>query len=340
MIQHIRANLWLLALTVLICCVAYPLVLWGIGQTVFRDKADGSLVYNKDGKAIGSRMIAQPFTTDEYFHPRPSAVSYNGAASGASNWGASNPALRDRVARALGPIVKYSGGPKKGELVAGDVEAWFQHDQYQGKPAIVAQWAEAHNGQAQAWVGTTFDPKSPTPQQQYVLDWEKSHPDVVTRFMADNPDHQNPALADLAVVFFETFAKENAGKFPAAVTKTGTDGKSTTTIEPVKEGADIQSIFFDMWVSEHPEAQLQQVPADMVMASGSGLDPHITLDNAMYQLDRVAAARATKTKKDQAEVRQQIEKLLQDKVEAPLNGMVGVKLINVLEINLALDEFK
>ena len=69
----------------------------------------------------------------------------------------------------------------------------------------------------------------------------------------------------------------------------------------------------------------------MVMASGSGLDPHITLDNALYQLDRVAAAWATKTKQDQSQVRQQIEKLLQEKAEAPLNGLVGVKLVNVLE---------
>ena len=340
MVKHLRANLWLLLFSVVICCVLYPLVLWGIGQTIFPDKANGSLVLDKNGAPIGSLLIAQPFSADEYFHPRPSSVSYNGAASGASNWGASNPALRDRVARALGPIVKYSGGPKKGELVAGDIEAWFQHDQFHGKPAIVAQWADAHSSQAQAWVGTTFDPKSPTPQQQYVLDWEKAHPDVVTKFKADNPDVQDPAPADLAVVFFETFSKENAGKFPGSVTKTGADGKSTTTIEPVKDGADIQSIFFDMWVSEHPDAQLQQVPADMVMASGSGLDPHITLDNALYQLDRVAAARATKTKQDQSQVRQQIEKLLQEKAEAPLNGLVGVKLVNVLEVNLALDSMQ
>jgi len=340
MVKHLRASLWLLLFSVVILCVLYPLVLWGIGQTVFRDKANGSLVLDKNGAPIGSLLIAQPFSADEYFHPRPSAVSYNGAASGASNWGASNPALRDRVARALGPIVKYSGGPKKGELVAGDIEAWFQQDKFQGKPAIVAQWADAHSSQAQAWVGATFDPKSPTPPQQYVLDWEKSHPDVVAKFKTDNPDHQDPAPADLAVVFFETFSKENSGKFPSAVTKTGADGKSTTTIEPTKDGTDIQSIFFDMWVSDHPDAQLQQVPADMVMASGSGLDPQITLDNALYQLDRVAAARATKTKQDRSQVRQQIEKLLQEKAEAPLNGLVGVKLVNVLEVNLALDSMQ
>src|SRR6476661_2922672 len=110
MIQHLRASLWLLLFAVLICCVAYPLVLLGIGQAVFPGKANGSLVFDKSGSPIGSRMIAQPFTADEYFHPRPSAVSYNGGASGASNWGANNPALRKRVESMLGPLLKYKDG--------------------------------------------------------------------------------------------------------------------------------------------------------------------------------------------------------------------------------------
>src|SRR5947209_17259675 len=106
MFAHLRANLWLLILSLLICCVLYPLVLLGIGQSIFHNQAEGSLIIGPDGKPVGSRLIAQPFSKDEYFQPRPSAASYNAAASGASNWGASNYALRDRVARALGPIVK------------------------------------------------------------------------------------------------------------------------------------------------------------------------------------------------------------------------------------------
>jgi hypothetical protein len=47
--------------------------------------------------------------------------------------------MRDRVARALGPIVTYKSGPKDGEPVAPDVETWFQQDQYQGNPHLVAQ---------------------------------------------------------------------------------------------------------------------------------------------------------------------------------------------------------
>src|SRR6266436_1703240 len=139
MMQHIRANLWLLMLSVLIGSVLYPAALLGIGQALFPEKANGSLLFDKDGNLIGSRLMAQPFTADEYFQPRPSAAAYNAAASGASNWGANNYLLRDRVARQLGPIVKYAGA-KNGQPVGPDVETWFQQDQHQGRPGIVAQW--------------------------------------------------------------------------------------------------------------------------------------------------------------------------------------------------------
>src|SRR5690242_10264340 len=99
---HLRANLWLLGLTVVLCCVLYPLTLWAVGRAVFPDKASGSLLDEKgqlthdEDRARGSRLIAQPFNGPEYFQPRPSAASYNGAASGASNFGANNPKLRYR----------------------------------------------------------------------------------------------------------------------------------------------------------------------------------------------------------------------------------------------------
>jgi K+-transporting ATPase ATPase C chain len=338
MSAHIRANLWLLFLSIVLCPIVYPLILLAVGQTIFHDKAQGSLIADAKGNVIGSRLIAQPFTSDEYFQSRPSSASYNAAASGATNWSGNNYKLRDRVARQLGPIVKYSAGPKKGDLVRPDIDAWFQKDQFAGSPGIVAQWADAHSASSlpQNWVGTTFDEKKPTPQQQYVLDWEKTHPEVVAKFKQDNPDNQEPSPSDLAQVFFETFSKDNPGKFPSAVTKTDADGNSTTTIEPVAEGSDIQSTFFDMWLTDHPDVPLEKVPADAVTASGSGLDPHITLDNALWQLDRVAGAWAKKSNKDEAQVRADIEKLLRSRSSAPLGGAVGVALINVLETNLAL----
>jgi len=184
MIAHLRANLWLLVLTVLLCSVLYPLVLLGIGQTVFHDKAQGSLLTDAKGNPIGSQLIAQPFTADEYFQPRPSAASYNAAASGASNWAASNYLLRDRVARQLGPIVKYRSGAKKGQLVAPDIESWFQKDQFDGKPGIVAQWAALHSSVAQPWLHDWV--KADKLNAAYVAAWETAHPDDVVKWKSDN----------------------------------------------------------------------------------------------------------------------------------------------------------
>src|SRR5690242_8972530 len=96
MIAHLRANLLLLVFTLLLCGVPYPLGLLGVGQVVLPGKADGSLIHGKGqtvtdpAKGVGSPLIAQPFTGDEYFQPPPSAAGYDGAASGASNWGANN----------------------------------------------------------------------------------------------------------------------------------------------------------------------------------------------------------------------------------------------------------
>ncbi len=331
MSAHLRANLWLLVLTVLLSSVLYPLILLGIGQTVFHDKAQGSLLPDAKGYAIGSQLIAQPFTLDEYFQPRPSAASYNAAASGASNWAASNYLLRDRVARQLGPIVKYAGGPKKGQPVAPDIESWFQKDQYGGKAGIVAQWAALHSTVAQNWI------KGDKLNTAYVADWQKTHAAEVAQWIKDNPGTPEPQPADLTVPFFTDYSKAHPGTFPSAVEHKMPDGKTEKKIQPVKEGGDIQSGFFDMWLQEHPNEDLQPVPGDMVTTSGSGLDPDITLNNALWQLDRVAAAWAKKTgAANEKSLHDQIERLLHDKSHRPLGGLVGVPLVNVLEVNLAL----
>jgi K+-transporting ATPase ATPase C chain len=91
-----------------------------------------------------------------------------------------------------------------------------------------------------------------------------------------------------------------------------------------------------MWRQDHPDVELATVPGDMVMSSGSGLDPHITLENAQYQLDRVAVKWTANTKRDPARIRQEIEQILREKTWAPLGGSVGEKLVNVLEVNLEL----
>ncbi len=86
--------------TLALCAVAYPAAVYGLGHTLFPVQARGSLI-ERDGKVVGSELIAQPFSSDKYFAPRPSAAGANGyaadAASG-SNLGTTNPALRDRIA--------------------------------------------------------------------------------------------------------------------------------------------------------------------------------------------------------------------------------------------------
>src|SRR5208337_5575017 len=330
MMKYISKSVLLLAVAVAICCIIYPLALLAIGQAVFPFQANGSMLKGPDGTLVGSKLIAQPFTKDEYFQPRPSAASYDASASASSALASSNYGLRDRVARSIGPIVNYKSGPKAGKPVAPDVESWFQKDVYGGNPHIVAQWADLHNSLAQAWV--TGDPT----HGPYVDNWAKAHPTIVAQWIKDNPATPQPKAADLAVVFFENFSKEHPGQFPSAVTHPGADGKTVTTIESVKEGSDIQSTFFTMWRDDHPHAELQDVPGDLVTASASGLDPHITLQNAEFQLDRVASKWAANLKRDPVAVRKDIEQILQRNASAPFEGLAGEKFVNVLEVNLEL----
>jgi len=196
MLREIRpAIVFVVALT-LITGVAYPFAVTGIAQAIFPVKARGSLL-ERDGKVIGSALIGQEFTSEGYFHGRPSAttapdpndstktvpVAYNAANSGGSNLGPTNKSLIDRI--------------------QGDIEKLKQ---------------------------------------------------------------------------------------------------------------------------ENPSAQ---VPADLVTTSGSGLDPHISPEAALFQVPRVAKARNL----PENSVRQLVAENTSDR----LVGILGEPYVNVLELNLALD---
>jgi len=97
--EELRPAIVALVLLSLITGVAYPLLVTGIAQVVFPVEANGTLI-ERDGKALGSRLIGQPFSDPKYFWSRPSAtgpVPYNGGASSGSNQGPLNPALADAV---------------------------------------------------------------------------------------------------------------------------------------------------------------------------------------------------------------------------------------------------
>jgi K+-transporting ATPase ATPase C chain len=186
MLRELKQGLLFTVVTMVLFGGAYHAVLWAVGRVVFPAQAEGSLIRRADGNVVGSSLIAQKFERPEYFHPRPSAVDYNAASTGGSNWGPSN------------------------------------------------------------------------------------------------PDH-------LAAV------RERLDAIRA------TDGVSA-----------------------------EQVPSEMVTASGAGLDPHIPPAAAALQSPRVAAARGVSLERVQAIVAQH--------TESPTLGFLGRARVNVLELNLALDE--
>jgi potassium-transporting ATPase KdpC subunit len=93
----ITAFLMTIATTVLLGLI-YPLVITVLAQVLFHDKANGQILH-RDGTAIGSRIIGQPFTSAKYFHSRPSAAGngYDAANSGGTNLAPTNQKLIDRV---------------------------------------------------------------------------------------------------------------------------------------------------------------------------------------------------------------------------------------------------
>jgi len=110
MLKEIRPAIVLVVVLTAITGLIYPLVMTGIAGAIFPTQAQGSLI-EKDGKVIGSALIGQSFTSDKYFHGRPSATSgpdpkdatksvsvpYNAANSGGSNLGPTSKALAERI---------------------------------------------------------------------------------------------------------------------------------------------------------------------------------------------------------------------------------------------------
>ncbi|WP_150047755.1 potassium-transporting ATPase subunit KdpC [Methylomonas rhizoryzae] len=101
MSNYLRPAALMLLLLTLATGVVYPALVTLVAQTVFAEQANGSLIKNSQGDAVGSKLIGQAFSDPQYFWSRPSATAnypYNAAASGGSNLGPTNPALSEAVA--------------------------------------------------------------------------------------------------------------------------------------------------------------------------------------------------------------------------------------------------
>ncbi len=128
MINEIKKPILLTLVLLLICGLAYPVVMTGLSQAIFPEKANGSLI-EVNGQAVGSDLIGQDFTDARFMKCRPSAYNYNtytqadkesgsyvGVASGSQNFGPTNPALTERVEKDMAEFLKANPSIKKEDI--------------------------------------------------------------------------------------------------------------------------------------------------------------------------------------------------------------------------------
>ena len=100
---ELKTSILLTAVLVVVLCGAYPLAVWAGGQAWFSAKANGSLIVDRDGTVRGSALLAQNFSSDKYFQPRPSAAGtgYDATSSSGTNLGPTSQKLADSIKAAV-----------------------------------------------------------------------------------------------------------------------------------------------------------------------------------------------------------------------------------------------
>lgn len=100
---EIKTSLLLTLIFAVLLCGVYPLAVWAGAQALFSDKANGSLITDADGTVRGSALLAQNFSSDKYFQPRPSAAGtgYDATASSGTNLGPTSQKLADTIKAAV-----------------------------------------------------------------------------------------------------------------------------------------------------------------------------------------------------------------------------------------------
>ncbi|MBV6501532.1 MAG: Potassium-transporting ATPase KdpC subunit [Prosthecobacter sp.] len=121
LLPSLRATLVLAVVT----CGAYPLLVTGVAQKVFKDKAGGSLIIDKDGAVRGSALLSQNFAAENFFHPRPSAAGggHDAAGSGGSNLGPTSQKLHDALKERVAAYRRLNGLTNDAEVPADAVTA-------------------------------------------------------------------------------------------------------------------------------------------------------------------------------------------------------------------------
>jgi len=123
--KEIKTSLIVTLVLLIVCCGIYPLVIFGAGQLLFPKQANGSLVLDEKGNPIASTLLAQNFTADKYFNPRPSAAGtgYDSTSSSGSNLGATSQTLHDNVKQRVSDYRKANNLPDSQPVPADAVEA-------------------------------------------------------------------------------------------------------------------------------------------------------------------------------------------------------------------------
>lgn len=151
--SHIRPAFVLLVAFTVLTGLLYPLAITGIGQTIFTAQANASLV-TRNGAVVGSGLVGQQFTSNRYFHGRPSATSgpdpadpaktvdvpYNAANSTGSNLGPTSKALVEAVE---GRAMSFGTGPQPADLVTASASGLDPHISPAGARAQIARIAGA-----------------------------------------------------------------------------------------------------------------------------------------------------------------------------------------------------
>jgi K+-transporting ATPase ATPase C chain len=155
-LAELRGAIFSTLILAVVCCGIYPLIVFGIGQALFAAKANGSLIVDTKGTVVGSKLIGQNFSTDKYFHPRPSAAGngYDSTSSGGSNLGPTSQKLADTIKQNVADYRTQNGlaanAPVPADAVTGSASGLDPHISVENAQIQAARVAKARGLKVEA----------------------------------------------------------------------------------------------------------------------------------------------------------------------------------------------